>query len=216
MLRKLRNSLMKWKRKILIKFSWTTVSSWWPNLNGELTFDRMSVPQWWSLVHKVKVSVITVGILHGEILSFEGFVRNVWGNYGNSSSQGILRCSLQYQNECEVISITICTRFRNIFNSSSCWLINRVRLWCRWWQLYIVMKGFVCCCWRLSLHKCEENKGGEQLTNQCLAHTQDMLERKPFTDEIISYKCFKTRISPCRIPTVITESLVVYTRLNPY
>jgi hypothetical protein len=110
----------------------------------------------------------------------------------------------------------ICTRFRNIFNSSSCWLINRVRLWCRWWQLYIVMKGFVCCCCRFSLHKCEENKGGEQLTNQCLAHTQDMLERKPFTDEIISYKCFKTRISPCKIPTVITESLVVYTRLNPY
>ena len=28
----------------------------------------------------IKVSVITVGILHRQILSFEGFVRNVLGN----------------------------------------------------------------------------------------------------------------------------------------
>jgi hypothetical protein len=33
-----------------------------------------------SLVYIIKVSVITVGILHGEILRFEGFVRNVLGN----------------------------------------------------------------------------------------------------------------------------------------
>jgi hypothetical protein len=32
------------------------------------------------MVYTIKVSVITVGILQRQFKSFEGFLRNVWGN----------------------------------------------------------------------------------------------------------------------------------------
>jgi hypothetical protein len=58
----------------------------WQNLGG-LPPPGSYAPE--SMVHTIKVSVITVGILHRSILSFEGFVRNIWGNWFRLNTESV-------------------------------------------------------------------------------------------------------------------------------
>jgi hypothetical protein len=43
---------------------------------GTMEVSKLEVSKGYSLVCTIEVSIITVGILHGQILSFEEFVRN--------------------------------------------------------------------------------------------------------------------------------------------